>query len=187
MRLAAWLVAWLALLAPASARAEQAAESAIGVAPFEVVTPPGEMPPDLAGLLAERLATRSHTRIVGPQELGAAADRRVEVGTVRPSVILRGSPQRGVQGFGFFPSPGSGSHEQLDGLAGHTGAPVTIGSEQELSRLLVAAGRGKRMSRPLVRGTGFGQLAVFFAEVSEGSPDFGLPREGLRVSTSFQA
>jgi lipopolysaccharide export system protein LptA len=44
---------------------------AIGVAPFERAGAPGTSVPDVATLLAERLATKGVERVVGPAELGA--------------------------------------------------------------------------------------------------------------------
>jgi lipopolysaccharide export system protein LptA len=44
---------------------------AIGVAPFEDVGAPGTDAPDVAALLADRLATKGVERIVGPANLGA--------------------------------------------------------------------------------------------------------------------
>ncbi len=44
----------------------------IGVAPFELAAPPGELAPDLSGLLAQRLGTLGVDRVVGPEALGAA-------------------------------------------------------------------------------------------------------------------
>lgn len=44
---------------------------AIGVAPFEQVAAQGASVPDVASLLADRLATKGVDRIVGPAELGA--------------------------------------------------------------------------------------------------------------------
>jgi lipopolysaccharide transport protein LptA len=46
---------------------------AIGVAPFERAGAPGATVPDVATLLAERLATKGVERVVGPAELGARA------------------------------------------------------------------------------------------------------------------
>lgn len=46
---------------------------AIGVAPFERAGAPGASVPDVATLLAERLATKGVERVVGPAELGARA------------------------------------------------------------------------------------------------------------------
>jgi lipopolysaccharide export system protein LptA len=68
----------LSLLLPgAEAKAEDrtAARSSvtIGVAPFELVAPPGELAPDLSGPVAERLGALGVERVVGPETLGAAA------------------------------------------------------------------------------------------------------------------
>lgn len=66
-----------ALLLGAGSLAAQGAELAslsVGVAPFEAEAPPGAAVPDLATLLADRLATRGLGRVVGPAELGAEAD-----------------------------------------------------------------------------------------------------------------
>ena len=46
---------------------------AIGVAPFESAGAPGAGVPDVATLLAERLATKGVERVVGPAKLGARA------------------------------------------------------------------------------------------------------------------
>jgi lipopolysaccharide export system protein LptA len=46
---------------------------AIGVAPFERAGAPGASVPDVATLLAERLATKGVERVVGPAKLGARA------------------------------------------------------------------------------------------------------------------
>jgi lipopolysaccharide transport protein LptA len=46
---------------------------AIGVAPFEVEAPAGADVPDVASLLADRLATKGVERVVGPSALGAPA------------------------------------------------------------------------------------------------------------------
>lgn len=48
-------------------------EVAIGVAPFERAGAPGASVPDVATLLAERLATKGVERVVGPAKLGARA------------------------------------------------------------------------------------------------------------------
>lgn len=51
---------------------------AIGVAPFEQVAAEGASVPDVASLLADRLATKGVDRIVGPANLGASASARPE-------------------------------------------------------------------------------------------------------------
>jgi lipopolysaccharide export system protein LptA len=66
----------------ASASAEEIALT-LGVAPFESVAPPGDTLPDLAALLADRLGTRGVQRIVGPSQLGAAADAEPEPSAVQ--------------------------------------------------------------------------------------------------------
>lgn len=49
------------------------APMSIGVAPFEAAAPVGADVPDVASLLADRLATKGVERVVGPSALGAAA------------------------------------------------------------------------------------------------------------------
>lgn len=46
-----------------------AAPASVGVAPFERVAPPGASVPDVARLLADRIASRGVARVVGPEEL----------------------------------------------------------------------------------------------------------------------
>lgn len=84
MKLAVYTGLFAMLLCAPNARA--AAEGApaapalaVGVAPFEVDAPPGAAVPDVASLLAERLGSSGEARIVGPGQLGAAAD--VEAGS----------------------------------------------------------------------------------------------------------
>lgn len=70
--------------APAAAGAQAPADAlALGVAPFEVNAPPGAAVPDVASLLATRLGSLGVARIVGPAELGAAADAEVASDDVR--------------------------------------------------------------------------------------------------------
>jgi lipopolysaccharide transport protein LptA len=77
--LAAVAAAW-ALGAPAAA-AESA--PAFGVAAFSTEAPPGAALPDVATLLADRLATRGARRVVGPGELGLDAPGEVDSAMVR--------------------------------------------------------------------------------------------------------
>lgn len=62
-------------LVPGVAPATESASGpvSIGVAPFEQVAPPGEVLPPVSSLLARRLATLGIERVVGPEQLGAAA------------------------------------------------------------------------------------------------------------------
>jgi lipopolysaccharide transport protein LptA len=53
-------------------RTAAAAVASLAVAPFEAEAAPGALVPDVATLLADRLATRGVARVVGPAELGAA-------------------------------------------------------------------------------------------------------------------
>jgi lipopolysaccharide export system protein LptA len=55
----------------------------VGVAPFESVTPPGAAVPDVATLLADRIATRGVQRVVGPGQLGAVPDAEPEAAEVK--------------------------------------------------------------------------------------------------------
>lgn len=71
----------LAGAAPAAGGEREAL--AVAVAPFEVSAPAGAAVPDLAKLLAERLAARGVARIVGPAQLGAAADAEAASTQVR--------------------------------------------------------------------------------------------------------
>ncbi|MDH3212075.1 MAG: hypothetical protein OEM05_06290 [Myxococcales bacterium] len=74
----------LALAAAAAPTAESAPRPvSIGVAPFEVVASPGEAPPQLASLLAQRLATLGVERVVGPEQLGAPALAEPDAAQVR--------------------------------------------------------------------------------------------------------
>jgi lipopolysaccharide transport protein LptA len=74
----------LALAAgPAAAAGEGDERVALGVAPFEIDSPPGAAVPDVARLLAERLGTRDDARIVGPGELGAEADAEADSSAVQ--------------------------------------------------------------------------------------------------------
>jgi hypothetical protein len=63
-------IALSSFLAPGGAGAEDGADASsavtIGVAPFELVAPPGELAPDLSGPLAERLGSLDVDRVVGP-------------------------------------------------------------------------------------------------------------------------
>jgi lipopolysaccharide transport protein LptA len=68
--LAALALAWL----PATAGLAAPADRAIGVAPFESQAAPGAVVPDVATLMADRLATRGVGKVVGPGQLGAPAD-----------------------------------------------------------------------------------------------------------------
>jgi lipopolysaccharide export system protein LptA len=63
----------LGLAAGLAAAAHGAAAEGIGVAPFEVVVPPGQAAPDLASHVAQRLATRGLGPVTGPREFGAPA------------------------------------------------------------------------------------------------------------------
>jgi lipopolysaccharide transport protein LptA len=65
------------------------AQLAIGVAPFERVAAEGASVPDVATLLADRLATKGVDRIVGPAELGTAAS-----GEPDASVVLEWAQSR---------------------------------------------------------------------------------------------
>jgi lipopolysaccharide transport protein LptA len=56
------------------------AQLAIGVAPFERVAAEGASVPDVATLLADRLATKGVDRIVGPAELGTFASGEPNAG-----------------------------------------------------------------------------------------------------------
>lgn len=67
-----WLVAPAAAQEPPPAPVVAAA-LALGVAPFETHAPPGAPVPDVASLLAARLAASGASRVVGPAQLGAAA------------------------------------------------------------------------------------------------------------------
>jgi lipopolysaccharide transport protein LptA len=64
---------------------------AIGVAPFERVAPPGASVPDVALLLADRLASRGVQRIVGPASLGARA-----ISEPSPEEVVGWAEQGGV-------------------------------------------------------------------------------------------
>lgn len=70
-------LSWAGAVSGAEPAADPAAMS-LGVAPFEVEAPPGTNVPDVATLLADRLGTRGVQRVVGPGELGAAADAEPE-------------------------------------------------------------------------------------------------------------
>jgi len=50
-----------------------AAPSGVGVAAFEKLAPEGQSVPEVAGRLAQRLATRGIERVVGPEQLGVQA------------------------------------------------------------------------------------------------------------------
>jgi lipopolysaccharide transport protein LptA len=58
------------------------AQVAIGVAPFERVAAKGASVPDVATLLADRLATKGVDRIVGPAELGTAVSGEPDAAVV---------------------------------------------------------------------------------------------------------
>ena len=55
-----------ALLPAAASGAGPAALPSLAVAPFESAAPPGREPPDVATLLADRMATRGTARVVRP-------------------------------------------------------------------------------------------------------------------------
>ncbi len=61
-----------ALLVSVGLGATASAEVAIGVAPFERVAARGQVVPDVATRLAQRLGTRGVQKVVGPSEMGAA-------------------------------------------------------------------------------------------------------------------
>jgi len=66
-------VKWLAALGSVLLAAGAAGSTGVGVAPFETVAAAGQVAPDVAAHVAQRLATRGVGAVVGPQELGAPA------------------------------------------------------------------------------------------------------------------
>jgi lipopolysaccharide transport protein LptA len=80
---AALALAALAVGAPPRAAGPEPQRARIAIAPFEVQAPPGSETPDLATLLADRIATRGVERIVGPRELGVAPLAEPEDADVR--------------------------------------------------------------------------------------------------------
>ena len=68
-----WMAAAAAAAQEAPAAPEVAAALALGVAPFETHAAPGVSVPDVADLLAARLASSGASRVVGPAQLGATA------------------------------------------------------------------------------------------------------------------
>jgi lipopolysaccharide export system protein LptA len=80
-----WLAAAVVLGGAVRAEREPGdpAALALGVAPFEVDTPPGTAVPDVATLLAARLGTRGVQRVVGPAQLGAVPDADAEPAVVK--------------------------------------------------------------------------------------------------------
>jgi lipopolysaccharide export system protein LptA len=86
--LAGGLLPTLLLLAAAGLQAAESTEASgpavtVGVAPFEKVAPSGDTPPDLCQLLAQRIGTLGVARVVGPDQLGAAALAEPDSDTVR--------------------------------------------------------------------------------------------------------
>jgi len=82
------LAGGLLLLAAAGPQAAESPELtgpelSIGVAPFERVAPSGDTPPDLSQLIAQRIGTLGVARVVGPDQLGAAALAEPDSDTVR--------------------------------------------------------------------------------------------------------
>jgi lipopolysaccharide transport protein LptA len=81
----AWMAAAAAQEAPAAQEvpAVATASLALGVAPFEIHAPPGAAVPDVASLLAARLASSGAGRVVGPAQLGATAAAEPAPGSVQ--------------------------------------------------------------------------------------------------------
>lgn len=121
---------------------------AIGVAPFEKSAPAGTEVPDVASLLADRLATKGVERVVGPSALGAAAraepsedELRAWASGAQVDAVVVGRTTRVGNGF------------SLDARvrAGRSGAPVATYVAEAPSADAVA-GAVDRLASQIVEG-----------------------------------
>ena len=127
-----WVPVLAALLCAGGAHAD-----GIGVAPFETQLPAGQIAPDVAAHVAQRLATRGVGSVVGPQALGAPA--RFEPA---PADVKAWAQRGGVEVIVVGRTTKLGSQlslhaRVLDGASGQPiGAPVVeeVARPEELGR-----------------------------------------------------
>jgi lipopolysaccharide transport protein LptA len=177
----------LALLAAGAAGA-----AGVGVAPFETVAAAGQVAPDVAAHVAQRLATRGVGAVVGPQELGAPATFEP-----RPAEARSWAQRAAVDAIVVGRTTKLGSRlslhaRLLDGSSGQpVGAPVVeeVARPEELGRSidrLTGALLDRLGERPGAVSARPGAVGPSAGAVSAPGPEKQAekPRDGLRFDRS---